>query len=106
MPPFDEKAERVKLVPIVAPPEKVEAVEVVAPRPVTDESVSDSEVIPPAVEEIVIVEPDCEIDVLPDPASVMPPAKLFTPVTKPVVLRLTVGVWPPVTEMPVPPVRL
>src|SRR3989344_3565726 len=103
-PPFEEKADNVRLVPIVAPPERVTAVLVEAPRPVTVERVSDSEVSAPLVELIVIVDPDDEMLVPPVPAIVKAPGRVLTLVTMALVFKATTGFWPPVTEIPVPPV--
>jgi len=86
------------------PPLRVSAVEVVAPRPVTVESVSASEVRP-EVEEIVIVEPDVETDVPPEPFTVRSPVVLLRLETTVEVSIETVGLWPAVTVTPVPPVK-
>ena len=63
---------------------------VVAPRPVTVERVSDSEVI--AEDEMVIVVPDAETLVEPEPAIVSAPGKVLREVTTSVESRLIVGV--------------
>lgn len=104
-PPFELKGERVRLVPTVAPPVKLTAVAVVAPRPVTVSRVSASDVIPEEedVEEIVIVEPDLESVVLPEPCRVTVPVRSLTLETKFLLFKETVGFWPPLTVIPVPP---
>jgi len=83
------------------PPSRFTRVVVVAPRPVTVERVSASEVL---VEEIVIVDPEVETEVAPDPLIVRVPAWSLTLVTSSVSSTEIVGVWPPVTAIPVPPV--
>ena len=88
---------------LVSPPFNATAVVVVAPRPVTDERVSDSEVRAPLVELIVIVEPVDETVVPPEPAIVRAPGRVLTEVTTSVASRLIVGVWPVDTLIPVPP---
>lgn len=90
-PPFDENAERVRLVPTVAPAVKLVAVDVVAPRPVTVESVSASEVSPDEEEEIVNVPPEFVIEVEPEPFKVIGPEASLILGTIAVVSRLTVG---------------
>src|SRR3989344_5647791 len=80
MPALSEKD---KLVLTVRPPEKVLAVEVVAPRPVTVESVSASELRPSVADEvIVIVEPEVETEALPEPLMVSAPEALLTVLTR------------------------
>ena len=88
--------------PIVAPPDKVRAVEVDALRPVTVERVSDSELIPD-VEFILMVEPEALIEVPPEPEIVKAPARSLRLTTTLVVSRPMVGLWPVETVMPVPP---
>lgn len=90
--------------PTVAPPVKLEAVEVVAPRPVTVASVSASEVMPDVAddEEIVIVPPVLVIEVEPEPFRVIGPEALLILGTIAAVLRLTVGFCPAETAIPVP----
>ena len=74
---------------------------VVAPRPVTVERVSAS-AVKPAVEEMVIVEPEVLIVVPPDPLTSRSPVRSLTLVTISVSSRLIVGLWPPATVIPVP----
>ena len=98
-------SEKVKLVPTVKPPEKVLAVEVVAPRPVTVARVSASELRPLVADEVmVIVEPEVETEALPEPLMVRAPEALLTVLTREEE-RLIVGFWVPVTLRPVPAVR-
>ena len=103
-PPAELKGERVRLVPTVAPPVKLVAVAVVAPRPVTVESVSASEVSPEEDDEIVIVPADSETVVDPEPFNVIVPLVSLILVTIDAESRLTTGFWPLVTAIPVPPV--
>jgi len=102
MPPFEVKAESVRLVPTVAPPVKLVAVEVVAPLPVTVSSVSASEVSPVDVEEIVITPAELVIEVVPEPFKVIGPDASLTLGTIAAAFRLTTGFCPGVTAIPVP----
>ena len=95
-------SERDRVPPIVSPPLNVLEVLVVEPRPVTVDSVSDSEVSVPLVDLTVIVEPDEVIVVPPEPEIVTPPARVLTLVTRAVVSRLIMGVCPVDISIPVP----
>ena len=86
--------------PTVKPPLKVLAVLVEAPRPVTDDRVSDSEV---ELEEMVIVEPEDVIEEEPEPLIVKVPVRSLTLVTTAVVSSPIVGLWPAETVMPPAP---
>ena len=95
-------SEKVRLVPTVKPPEKVLAVPVDAPRPVTVAKVSAS-VVKPAVLVMVMVEPEVETLVPPEPVTVRTPVVLFKLSTKAPSFKATTGFWPPVTSIPLPP---
>ena len=88
------ESEKLRLVPTVSPPEKVLAVEVVAPLPVTVARVSEVELLELEeleVEEIVIVEPEVDIEVPPDPFIVKAPDTSLRVETMPVAAKETTG---------------
>ena len=80
--------------PLEAPPVKPSPALTAVMSPLEDED-----------EEIVIVDPDVLIEVPPEAAIVIAPVVLFKDVTSSVVSRETVGFWPAVTAIPVPPVK-
>ena len=83
--------------PLLPPP--------VNPSPAVTPSMSPDELeLEEDVEEMVIVVPDVETDVPPEPAIVKAPVALLTEVTRPAVSKETTGFCPPVTLTPVPPV--
>ena len=83
--------------PLLPPPVK--------PLPAVTPSMSpDDEELLDDVEEMVIVLPEVETVVPPEPEMVKAPVASLTLVTIPAESRETTGFWPPVTLMPVPPV--
>ena len=95
--------EKDRVLPSVTAPFSVSAVLVVAPRPVTVDKVSASEVRGELVVVMVMVEPLVLMVVPPEPEMVKAPAKLLTEGTMAVVSTATVGFWPVLTVIPVPP---
>ena len=89
----------VAFAPKVTVPFKVRAVDVDAPLPVTEDSVSASDA---EEDEIVIVDPDWAIEAEPEAFRVTAPVRSFTLVMTAVESRLTTGFWSPVTAIPVP----